>query len=113
MDARRCGDHRREYPIYLASQCAEEAANSARRPARIGEQGAELGRIQALLVIQRIHRQRLARLRASDQIVEIAIDIAGPDLPHDYGGDGNLQRLQRETARGASVRLALPRKWAL
>ena len=32
-----------------------------------------------------IHRQCVARLRAGDQIVEVAIGVAGPNLLDDHG----------------------------
>ena len=43
-----------------------------------------LGRGKTFLVIQRIDRQRLSRLRASDQIVEVAIRVCGPNLFDDH-----------------------------
>ena len=45
-----------------------------------------LGRGQALLVVQRIDRQRLAGLGAGDQVVVVAVGVAGPDALDDHGG---------------------------
>jgi hypothetical protein len=45
-----------------------------------------LRRGQTLLVIQGIDRQRLARVRADDEVVEVAIRVGGPDLMDDHGG---------------------------
>ena len=39
-----------------------------------------LGPRQALVVVQRVDGKRLAGLRAGDQVVEIAVGVAGPDL---------------------------------
>ena len=41
---------------------------------------------ETLLVIERIHRQRFAAVGADDQIVEVAVRIAGPDLLDDHDG---------------------------
>ena len=43
------------------------------------------GARQALLVIQRIDRQRLAGLRADDQVVKVAVGVCGPDLFDNHG----------------------------
>ena len=36
--------------------------------------------VQTLREVERVYRQRLASLRAGDQVVEITVGIAGPDL---------------------------------
>src|SRR5437763_256036 len=42
------------------------------------------GRGQALLVIERVDRQRLAGFGAGDQVIEVAPTIGGPDLFDDH-----------------------------
>jgi hypothetical protein len=44
-----------------------------------------LGLGQALLMVQGIDGHRLTALRASDQVVEVAIVISGPNLLDDHG----------------------------
>ena len=44
-----------------------------------------LGRGQALAVIERVDRQRLAGLFAGDQVVVVAVRVAGPDAFDDHG----------------------------
>ena len=48
-------------------------------------------RVQALLVVERIDRQRLAGLGAGDQVVVVAVGVAGPDALDDH--DENLRWL--------------------
>jgi hypothetical protein len=45
------------------------------------------GRVQTFFAVKRINRQSLARLMASDQVVEIAVGVGGPDLFNDHGGE--------------------------
>ena len=45
---------------------------------------ARLCRREAFFVVQRIDRKRLAAVRAGDQVVEVAIGIAGPDALDDH-----------------------------
>ncbi len=40
---------------------------------------------EALLVIQRINRKRVARLRARNQIIEIPVGVSSPDLLNNQG----------------------------
>ena len=49
-------------------------------------QPAVLGGAQAFLVIQGIDRERLAGFSAGDQVVEVAVGVAGPDLFDDHDG---------------------------
>ena len=44
-----------------------------------------LGGGQALAVVQRIDRERLAALGAGDQVVVVAVGVAGPDALDDHG----------------------------
>jgi hypothetical protein len=41
-------------------------------------------RVQAFLVVQRVDGQSLASLGAGDQVVEVAVCIAGPDAFDDH-----------------------------
>ena len=43
------------------------------------------GNGEAFLVLEGVDGQRLARLGAGDQVIEIAVGVAGPDLLHDHG----------------------------
>jgi hypothetical protein len=43
-----------------------------------------LCRGEAFLVVERIDRERLAALGASDEVVEVAVAVAGPDLLDDH-----------------------------
>jgi hypothetical protein len=52
-----------------------------------------LGRGQALAVIERVDRQRLAAVGTRDQVVVVAVGVAGPDAFDDQGrspGGGSL-----------------------
>ena len=42
------------------------------------------GSSEALLIVERIDRERVARLGTGDQVVEIAVRVAGPDLFDDH-----------------------------
>jgi hypothetical protein len=44
-----------------------------------------LRRIEALLMIQGVDGQGLAGVAAGDEVVEIAVRVAGPDLFDDHG----------------------------
>jgi hypothetical protein len=56
-----------------------------------------LGCGQALAVIQWIDRQGLTRVRARDQVVEVAVGIAGPDSLYDHLAF-SMQRLSGTSA---------------
>jgi hypothetical protein len=42
------------------------------------------GRLQTLVAVQWVNRQRFACLRASNQVIEISVGVGGPNLFDDH-----------------------------